>query len=468
MARIDYRPPKSLERLFKNDKFWNIIIGPVGSAKTTACIFKLFQNAATQTPSKDGIRRTRFVISRTTYAQLKTTVLLDVQYWLRPVIRWRPSDSLILIDQPPIYSEWFFIPLESPDDQRRLLSMQLSGAWFNEAREVPMELIWSAAGRIPRYPPATEEGVRAPIVLMDSNPGRIGSDLYEFCQRILRGEVDNALYIHQPSGLSPEADWRRFLAPDYYERLAASNPPRWVDVFVHGRWGLDESGEGVYARSFDPDVHVADAVAPIPGAPVVIGIDPGRQPGAVLTQIDDTGTLLVLREAHASNLPLRIFLAEHVRPWLRLVMGCPVLLVMDPAGRNRASTRDESPYSVAKEMGFDVVLSATNDVDTRVRALDRLLVLRGERGRAMIRLDRKHCPTLIDGMLGAYRYQKKKDNVTLDPRPLKTHPVSDVVDALQYVAMFISGHGVDRVRDRAARTAGGQTFETGVDLTGWS
>jgi hypothetical protein len=40
----------------KSDAFSRIVAGPVGSGKTTACVFELFRRALEQHPSHDGIR----------------------------------------------------------------------------------------------------------------------------------------------------------------------------------------------------------------------------------------------------------------------------------------------------------------------------------------------------------------------------------------------------------------------------
>jgi hypothetical protein len=458
--------------LFRSTKFWNVIVGPVGSAKTTACIFWMLKNAAEQHPAADGVRRTRYVISRSSYAQLRTTVLLDIRHWLGPIARWKPSESLVVIDAPPIYSEWYLIPLESVDDQRRLLSLQLSGVWFNEVREIPMDLVWAASGRIPRYPPATAEGVRQPFVLMDSNPGVINSEFHRFCMRIRAGEVPSALYIHQPSGLSPEADWRKYLAEGYYERLVQANSPRWVDVFVHGHWGRDESGVGVYSDVFDDAIHASAGLDLVPGRLTIIGLDPGRQPGAVLTQVDEKGTLLVLDEASAANTPLYAFLRDKIQPWRAQATGSPLLIVMDPTGSARTAVSNESPATVARSFGFTVMLAATNDVATRVRALDRLLTMRRGVNEPLIVVDSDRCPILMDGLRGAYRFKRKRDNVTLDPIPEKQHPISDVVDALQYVALAVSGYGARRLTERAESAAMDwmrrDDNDATVDLRGWA
>ena len=54
-----------------------------------------------------------------------------------------------------------------------------------------------------------------------------------------------------------------------------------------------------------------------------------------------------------------------------------------------------------------------------------------------MRMDRAHCPTLIQAMGSKYRYKKLKSG-ELDLKPEKTHPWSDIADALQYACLGAS------------------------------
>ncbi len=64
MSQIVYTAPKTCARFMVSEAALRLIAGPVGSGKTTACIFELFRRAAAQAPSLDGYRYTRFAICR--------------------------------------------------------------------------------------------------------------------------------------------------------------------------------------------------------------------------------------------------------------------------------------------------------------------------------------------------------------------------------------------------------------------
>jgi hypothetical protein len=119
--KIEYSAPATCARFMKSDAFTRVIAGPVGSGKTTACLFELFRRACEQQPAEDGLRYTRFAIVRSTLKQLKDTVLKDVTGWLEGIAEYKVSDNTIYVTIGDVRSEWLLIPLDTPEDQRRLL-----------------------------------------------------------------------------------------------------------------------------------------------------------------------------------------------------------------------------------------------------------------------------------------------------------------------------------------------------------
>ena len=57
--------------------------------------------------------------------------------------------------QDGVELEVMFIALDRPDDLRKLLSLELTGAWINEAREIPKAILDGLTARVGRFPPAT-------------------------------------------------------------------------------------------------------------------------------------------------------------------------------------------------------------------------------------------------------------------------------------------------------------------------
>src|SRR3954468_943132 len=133
-ADLIYEAPPVLAKFMQSDSYGRIAAGPVGSGKTTACLIELLRRAVEQRPAPDGNKYTRFAVVRQTLQALKSTVLKDCDTWLtsRSLGMWRVSESTFHVNFDNIRSEWVFLPLESQEDQARLLSMQLTGAWLSE------------------------------------------------------------------------------------------------------------------------------------------------------------------------------------------------------------------------------------------------------------------------------------------------------------------------------------------------
>ena len=128
-----------------NDFFWDrspvsIIQGPVGSGTSTACCFKMWRIATEQAPDQMGVRRTRWLIVRNTYNDLRDTTLKTWKYWFeeramgsmgevkmtnppRHEIKWD------LPDKTTVSAEFIFVSLDDEKDKQKLLSFEVTGVW---------------------------------------------------------------------------------------------------------------------------------------------------------------------------------------------------------------------------------------------------------------------------------------------------------------------------------------------------
>src|SRR6187549_3435443 len=149
---INYTAPPTVARFHQSDAFVRIVMGPVGSGKTTGVIFELLRRSIEQAPGPDGFRRTRWVITRTTLSQMRMTILLDLLTWFRAFADYKVSEQLITLKFNDVVAEIYLIPLEEEEDQKRLLSMQLTGAVLNETIEISPDLVGAIAGRCGRFP----------------------------------------------------------------------------------------------------------------------------------------------------------------------------------------------------------------------------------------------------------------------------------------------------------------------------
>lgn len=468
MPVINYTAPPTCARFMKSESFGRLIAGPVGSGKTTACLFELFRRACEQTPAPDGLRYTRFAIVRQTLKQLKDTVLKDIVTWLNGVATYKVSDNTVYIHFGDVRSEWLLIPLDDPEDQRRLLSMQLTGAWMSEAIEMDVGIISPLAGRCGRFPAANLGGASWMGIIADTNMPSEGSPWHDFME--LKTPPDWQIFI-QPGGMSDFAEnleWltqtpetlklpvddpvRRAQGRTYYERFIRSNTEDWCRRYVHAEYGDDPSGTAVFRETFKRAWHVSDEVFPVPNMPLLVGIDFGRDPCAIIVQCDHRGRLLVLEEIIAADMGLEIQLQRQVRPVLmqERYIGKPVAFVGDPSGIAKSTLYEETSFDLIKREGFACYPAPTNDIDRRLAAVEAWLLGSRDGGPAVL-VDAERCPTLVRGLSGGYRYAKTKAGQR-KPLPEK-NDFSHVMDAFQYACLAAHGGMNEYIGRSLARTS---------------
>lgn len=436
-----YTAPPTVARFSLSPALVRGIVGPVGSGKTTGCLFELFRRAIEQEPGPDNVRRTRFAIIRNTLSQLKMTVLPDARAYFGELFQWKVSESMGMLefdldDGTRIRSEWLFIPLDDPDDVRRLLSLQLTGAFIEEFRETDFAILAPLVGRVGRYPTM---GVKPTWqgVIMSSNPYPNGSEWHEVWEVELPEGWD---FFRQPSGTSPEAENVENLPVGYYARLMHGASPEWVKVHVHGQNGSDQSGMAVFGSVFHYDFHVKHGLQVREASTVLIGMDTDRNPACVLAQRGVGTGLRVLDAIWGEGIGLETFIELQLKPLLyERYATCPVVLIIDPAGAKRDSITEESQLQALQRLNFDAMLAPTNNIEPRLRAVDELLS-RQYGGEAAVVFDAIGAVDLIRALMGNYKYPRSAKG-QISSAPEKKHPWSDLVDGLGYLALGQSAAG---------------------------
>ena len=453
-----YNAPPVLSRFMQSDAFGRLVVGPVGSGKTTASIVDLTKRMKQQMPAfQDPLhphsprRFTRFAIIRQTLKQLKDTVLKDVLDRFALIADWRVSESTLYFREGDVHSEWIFIPLDEPEDKKRLLSTNLTAAFINECIEIDIDLLSDISGRCGRYP-NNEFGVPTwRGLIADTNMPVEMTDWAKFIKRGLIGEVPEWEVFRQPGGrtleaenlnhleqtpetiLLPESDPRRFAqGRKYYERLVASAVNvDYVRRYVDAEFGKDPSGSAVYGESFDYSRHVGHDIEPVDDRMLIIGQDFGRNPGCVITQLTNRGVLLVLKEIATMGMGLYQHIEENLKPVLATprFIGRRFIIVGDPAGIARSSLFEMNEYNLLANLGLPSIPALSNDPDTRISSVEQKFL-----SAKSILIDEEECPVLVEGLNGAYRYPKNKQGVD-KTYPEKDTPWSHVQDALQYATM---------------------------------
>jgi hypothetical protein len=113
--------------------------------------------------------------------------------------------------------------------------------------------------------------------------------------------------------------------------------------------------------------------------------------------------------------------------------GAPVLVVVDPAGIQRAQTDERSAVDIIKAEGMRVIPAKTNNVSARINAVDEYL-MRQVDGDPGFLLDPR-CTQLKAAMMGGYRYKPRGDG------DIDKNKHSHVAEALQYLMLHIASAG---------------------------
>ncbi len=456
---LPYQPVLSLAPYFAGTAMQNFAVGPVGSTKTTASIMKVAWEAGQIAKSRDGIRRSRYAVVRNTRQQLLDSTIKD---WLK----WFPdgqggtflkTDMTFQLRFNDVHCDVLFRGLDDANDVRRLLSLQLTGAFMDEFREINPDIFNALTGRIGRYPDGllvphrpqwgldhkgnpiqgcvNDRGKPMKRVWGSTNP----PDMDTFWHEYLSNPAEGVNVTIQPGGLSAEADWIDLLPTDYYEDLMVGKSQDWIDVYVHGKWGKSLAGQPVF-KAFNRELHVAKTtLMPLKSAqnPIIVGMDFGLNPSAVLGQIDMFGRLVIFAALTSDGMGLTRFLQTILRPYLtQRFPGIPVVVVGDPAGITRAQTDERSCFDILKKEGFKALPARTNSPVARIAAVDTYL-MRQVDGKPGVIIDPKDGHPLIKALGGGYRYKLKKSGELEESPEKNAH--SHVADAAQYLCLHADG-----------------------------
>jgi hypothetical protein len=471
---IDYRPSHTIRAFIKDCRqqglFYTWIVGPVGSAKTTALFFKLIYMAMKQAPSPDGIRRTKAVIVRNTLPMLKDTTLASWEYWFKDGVAgmWSATDKVFTLRYGDVECQVLFRPLDTPDDVRRVLSLEINFAIIDEFVEIPKAIVDALSARLGRY--RQPDGTPVTIWGMwgSSNPGTEDVWWYDYLhgpavRRYKRppgtvaptvvpdsaGDVAIALqastlepiasYYHQPGGLSPDAENLENLpgGRQYYLDAVAGKSEVWVRQFVDAEWGFSIAGKAV-VPGFRSDLHVAlpNTLQPNPYFPLVVGLDPGITGSAmVIGQQDYDGRIKVFAELVQEGMGAERLVQERLQPLLRnkFPQVSHVIVAADPAAASRTPTDERTVVKIFRQH-YDVDVESNNRLPLRLDAIDHYISTLVE-GRPALQVD-PSCQILIRALKGGWRYSADLKRETLRGHDPEKNAYSHPGDAFGYLCRF--------------------------------
>jgi len=421
---LTYIPSGPVCRAFlRSNSFVRGIRGPIGSGKSTACVLEILRRAKEQPKGKDGIRRSRWAVIRNTFPELKTTTIKSWHMWVsRDLGRW--------VDQGPpthhikegdIDLEVLFVALDDPRDVRKLLSLDLTGAWINEAREVPKAVLDQLTGRVGRYPSALQGGGGWSGIIMDTNCPDDDHWWYRLAERETPAGFE---FFAQPDALGPHGENLNWLMQDehtlvlpidhperiargrlYYERQLAGKTEEWIKIYIRAEYGFIQEGRPVYPEYRD-SVHCKPFEL-IHGLPLHVGIDFGLTPAALIGQRTLMGQWRWRFEICAEHMGAKRFGELALGPKLAELEGQGFkieTITGDPAGTGESQTDEVTPFQILKGVGIKALPAPTNDWTMRREAVAGALsrMIDGAPGF----LVHPECATTRRGMGGRYNYRR--------------------------------------------------------------
>jgi hypothetical protein len=173
-----YRMSPTAERFHNSTRFVRGLMGPFGSGKSTMCCWEIMLKACAQDADQNGIRRTKWAIVRNSYPDLKSTTIQTWKDWfgdLGEIVYGSPIEFRAVFDigdGTKVDMLVYFLALNIEKDMRKLLSLEVTGAWINEAREVSQTALINLRGRVGRYPATGQDqpGATWHGIIMDTNP----------------------------------------------------------------------------------------------------------------------------------------------------------------------------------------------------------------------------------------------------------------------------------------------------------
>lgn len=457
-----------------------VIQGPIGSGTSSTSCMRIWLQACEQEPDFDNVRRTRWIVTRDTYKELRETTIKTWLDWF-PESEWGgflrsepgmhqlrqfKNGSWELRDHPSgdgtkVDCEVIFLAVPDADVAEQVCaSYEITGFFRNEGQFCEKPVIDELLSRCGRYPSmkngpgatwyggfvdmnAPVEGHWIPYMRGDLPiPAELTDEE--------RSEFDKPAdwtFLVQPPGLievrgedgkvkyqpNPEAENQKYLIEPYIEKIRGK-PKAWIDRRVMNKVGLYVHGKPVYPTFSEAEHVLTREMMPVKGVPITVGLDFGRDPAAVFMQ-NVNGMWIALSELPGDNESAEKFAPRIKNHQAKHYPGFAFQYFGDPRGADGGQNVETTAYDVFAAHGMRVFPATTdNNPEMRRSTFDRVLERRNG-----FRIN-PQCLVLKTGMAGGYHYEKIKGAVGMfRPTPQKNR-YSHIVEAAEN-ALLGGGEG---------------------------
>lgn len=479
-SNIKYYATESVatEYTLDDDTFTTMILGAVGSGKTTASIFKIMRVAHHYAICKDNTIRTKILICRGSYNDLKNTVIPSIKEILgddinislhsmdgsfKTSIKNKSTGEVIKIDMQIVFLSFGDIVRAN----NSLLSLEISHCFVSEAKTINEEVM-NAASRCGRYPPATkiredQKANNKPQIFLDTNAYSKQSWCFKTFNENKSEQIK--LYIQPPAVIkNPEYNPRNrskssavkyiinsaaeniaHLYESYYPNLIATRSNRWQDVYLAIEFkDLFESGLAVF-EGFDEVTHVIDEkdIPPLhQNQALYIGADQGRNGAIVIATLMD-GVLVIIDEIVVHNYSSTL-LARDLKQFMEEYYKYnDYEIYIDSAAASRGAgliASDESQYTIWSAVFSNKIKLVSESLNPQkcIESVHLRLDQRTQVGLPKLLVSSK-CTRSIAAMAGGHSYKRISDTSSSEAKYSlqvnKNSGHADLGDAISYLCV---------------------------------
>lgn len=478
------------------------VMGPIGSGKSVMCCEEIYMKSCRQKVDPETNERvSRWMIVRNTFAQLQKTTLRTWMQWFpgTKVHMSSPMSGVYRCPHPSgdgttVVIELEFRALDGEDQIADLLSLEVTGCWFNEARELEFNLIQNAKSRLDRYPASKPWLNYYPIqdlgVIMDTNPG---SEEGWWYQKAEIEKPDGWAFFRQPPGvlriddgegrhhfeanrgqdpaIPPAENCENYSSGfDYYTKKLSGASEDWIRVYLQGEYGTTNEGKAVYP-DYSDTVHYFDGeLTPAWGLPLYMGTDFGRTPATVIGQLMPDGQFVVYDELCGQDMGIIEFCQGFLRPLLANKYRLSQMRAFnfaDPAGSAGNQIDNISCIEMMNQQGIPTQPCSVpnNSPYLRWASVTEALRCRLSNGKPGLVICRP-CKKLRAGFLGKYCYRRLNKSgfggETYAAAVDKDNPYSHPHDALQYMVYGATHQSGESAFDVGVRRVAGYVAPGGA------